>query len=616
MFQPDQLAKRRIRQIPERSKAQLEILFLAKHARSGGALDAEDGTHALYHHEMLTTLRQIGLNITTADRYEALFAKPEADFVIPLLNRGGFQNSEMLAPLLLGRHELPYLGASPILRGLSDDKHLMKHIAARLGVPTMAWAAYRIGSDAPQTPPFAAARYVVKPNASSASWGVKLCDDWRSAQDHVAALHAQKHDVIVEAWAPNIDVAVPVVGGIGPIMLPAMAYLPEGDRLLRSYEEKRGLVDVADDPLVPLNDAALCRTLEAHSRSLMSELWPFDYGRFEFRVDPVRGTVQFMEVNLSCNLWSKKTISRAAALVGIAHRALVESIVAHSLDRQGLLEEAAATRVAVSSAPRASALVLAGQREGRVDALAAAHYVSHKCLVPVAGQPLIEHVVAALAASAQIGKILISIEDASALASLSSLAALQRAGRLDFVKAQPNIAESVAVAAGGAVDMPLLITTADNVLLTPAIIAEFARGAAASDVAVALSSRDAVLAAHPEGQRRFYAFSEDAYSNCNLYWLGNPASLQAIEIFRTGGQFVKHPGRILNALGIINLICFLFGLGTLASAFGRISRRLGLRVEAVIISDGAAAIDVDNARSHGVAHTILNARADAVRRVA
>jgi D-alanine-D-alanine ligase len=599
------------------TKDQLELMFLAKHARSGGALDAEDGTHALYHHEMLTTLRDIGLNVIAADHYEAIFAKPEVDFVIPLLNRGGFQNSEMLAPLLLGRHGLPYLGASPILRGLSDDKHLMKHVAARLGVPTMAWAAYRIGSDAPQLPPFAAQRYVVKPNASSASWGVRLCDDWQCARNHVAALHAQTHDVIVEAWAPSIDVAVPVVGGVGPIMLPAMAYLPEENRLLRSYEEKRGLVAVADDPLVPLNDMALCRTLEAHSRSLMSELWPFDYGRFEFRVDPVRGTAQFMEVNLSCNLWSKKTISRAAGLVGIEHEVLIESIVAHSLDRQGMLEaRERAPRIAVSSGPRATALILAGQREGRVDALAAAHNVSHKCLVPVAGQPLIEHVVAALAASAQIGKILISIEDDKILAQLPQLAALQRAERLAFVKAQPNIAESVAAAAEGGVDMPLLITTADNVLLTSAILSEFALGAAVSDVAVALTRKEAVLAAHPEGQRRFYAFSEDAYSNCNLYWLRNTASLDAIEIFRTGGQFVKHPARILNALGIINLICFLFGFGTLRSAFGRISRRLGLRVEAVLISDGAAAIDVDNARSQSVAEVILSERADAVRRAA
>jgi D-alanine-D-alanine ligase len=42
-------------------------------------------------------------------------------------------------------------------------------------------------------------------------------------------------------------------------------------------------------------------------------------------------------VNLSCNLWSKKSISRSAATLGIEHHELVESIVAHSLWRQGLM---------------------------------------------------------------------------------------------------------------------------------------------------------------------------------------------------------------------------------------------------------------------------------------
>jgi len=49
--------------------------------------------------------------------------------------------------------------------------------------------------------------------------------------------------------------------------------------------------------------------------------------------------VQFMEVNLSCNLWSKKTISRSAASIGVDHQTLVETIIGHSLERQGLLTE-------------------------------------------------------------------------------------------------------------------------------------------------------------------------------------------------------------------------------------------------------------------------------------
>ena len=44
-----------------------------------------------------------------------------------------------------------------------------------------------------------------------------------------------------------------------------------------------------------------------------------------------------MEVNLSCNLWSRKTISRSARTLGLSHRDVVETIVAHSMGRQRLV---------------------------------------------------------------------------------------------------------------------------------------------------------------------------------------------------------------------------------------------------------------------------------------
>ena len=75
-----------------------------------------------------------------------LFEKPDVDFVFPLLNRAGFLNSEMLGPLLCTRIGLPFLGASPILRGLADDKHLAKRAAVAAGVPTAPWAIYRRGA--------------------------------------------------------------------------------------------------------------------------------------------------------------------------------------------------------------------------------------------------------------------------------------------------------------------------------------------------------------------------------------------------------------------------------------------------------------------------------------
>lgn len=328
---------RSILRIPASAKADLRIMFLAKHALGDGSHDREDGNHAVYHHELRRTLEAIGLNVVAANNYDSLFERPDVDFVIPLLNRGGFQNSEMLAPLLLARHRLPFLGAGPMLRGLSDDKHLMKVAARHHGVPTVDWAVFRQGAGALVEPSFRAERLVVKPNASSASWGLRIVDGWSAAKAHIEYLHAEGHDAIVEPWAPLIDVAVPVVGGGGSWLLPPMMYQPPDPTTPRSYEEKRALVAGGDDPLILVEDPILRARLETQTRALMTELWPFDYGRFEFRYDPASGSLHFMEVNLSCNLWSKKTISRAAAHIGVDHATLVETIVAHSMMRQGLV---------------------------------------------------------------------------------------------------------------------------------------------------------------------------------------------------------------------------------------------------------------------------------------
>ena len=335
--------------IPEWTKTSLRVLYLAKHADGSGQLDAEDGNHAIYHHEMRTTLSAIGLQLATATSYDALAAHSDCDFVIPLLNRGGFLNSEMLAPLMLTRAGTPFLGASPILRGLSDDKHLTKMVARQRGVPTAPWCAFRRGGEFCGRPPFAARRFVVKPNASSASWGLSVHDRWADVIDAVRRLHGEGHDAIVEPWTPLLDVAVPVVGGRGqaPWLLPAMVYRPHDPERPRSYEEKRSIGGIVeDDPLEPFDESCAVDQVAEYTRELVREFWPFDYGRFEYRFDPATGALSFMEVNLSCNLWSKKSISRAAALVGIDHQSLVESIVGHSLGRHGLLHNASERLVA------------------------------------------------------------------------------------------------------------------------------------------------------------------------------------------------------------------------------------------------------------------------------
>lgn len=260
------------------------------------------------------------------------------------------------------------------------------------------------------------------------------------------------------------------------------------------------------------------------------------------------------------------------------------------------------------SAEPVTAIVLAAQRDGRLDPLAAEAGVSHKCLVPIGGRPLLAHVLEALAAAGGIAAIRVSVEPGAAESLRAVAGASGELGvPVEFVAAAASITDSVYAAAAGA-DGPFVLTTADNVLLT----AEAVRRAASrlrggDDVVIALSRKEDVLSAHPQGQRRFYTFRDGAFSNCNLYGLSE-RGLATAETFREGGQFAKNPMRIARAFGFLNLVILRYGLISLDRAMRRLSRRFGVRVSALVLEDGAHAIDVDNARTYSIAAQLLERR--------
>lgn len=254
-------------------------------------------------------------------------------------------------------------------------------------------------------------------------------------------------------------------------------------------------------------------------------------------------------------------------------------------------------------------IVLAAQRKGMVNALAARFRTSHKCLVPLNGKPLISHVLLAAAQCPDLADIVVSIEPEAARTVQEVAAALGVTARI--APAQDNLADSVWLAAAGH-QGPILITTADHALLQPASLEAMRDALAWGDAAVAMAREDTVRAAHPDGQRRFYQFRDAGYSNCNLYGVAHAGALDAAEVFRGGGQFAKQAGRIIKAFGLINLILLRFRLVTLEQAMARISRRIGLRIVPVVLKDGSQAIDVDNDRTHGVAGQLLHARSIAL----
>lgn len=258
---------------------------------------------------------------------------------------------------------------------------------------------------------------------------------------------------------------------------------------------------------------------------------------------------------------------------------------------------------------KVTALIMAGKRSGVLDPLAERANVAQKCVAPVSGVPMVERVVREVAACDRVDKIRIVAHEPSEIATLPTVAKLLSEGRLSFHEGKFNIVDSVFSGAENA-QFPLMITTADNCLVTADGYAEFVDKAIAAkaDAAAALARKEDVQAADPEGQKKFYEFTDGGYSNCNTYWIGSAEALSAAEIMREGGQFVKFPRRIIKAFGFMNLVRFKMGWGTKELIFDQVSRKFGFNMVPIVMSNGEFAIDVDNFRTYEVTERLLAKR--------
>ncbi|MGH6894813.1 MAG: NTP transferase domain-containing protein, partial [Dongiaceae bacterium] len=197
-----------------------------------------------------------------------------------------------------------------------------------------------------------------------------------------------------------------------------------------------------------------------------------------------------------------------------------------------------------------NALILAGSR-GPDDPMARAAGVSHKALLPVAGVPMLLRVVEALRATVGVRRIYVCIEDARVIFQVPGLEALHRARVLETAPAAESPAASLA-AALRRIDLsqPLLVTTGDHPLLTPAILQRFLDSAPADcDLAVALAPEGVVSAAYPGAIRTFYKLGKQRFSGCNLFLARSPDAVRAADFWRRTESYRKSPLRLLWQIG-------------------------------------------------------------------
>jgi GTP:adenosylcobinamide-phosphate guanylyltransferase len=245
-------------------------------------------------------------------------------------------------------------------------------------------------------------------------------------------------------------------------------------------------------------------------------------------------------------------------------------------------------------------VILAAGR-GADDPMAKAFSVAHKCTIAIAGKPMLQWVLDALRGTVIAKPYVIVIDDANALPPASDI---------DILKAEYSAPASAIAAIRHINQFPVLITTGDHPLLTPAMINHMLQQAETSfgDVYVGLATKETITATYPETKRTYFNLGGTRVSGCNLFAVKTQAGLKLLERWQDLERNRKKPWKLVGAFGVLPILWFALGILTPQRAFGHISRKLGITVEPVFLPFAEAAIDVDKPSDHALAEAILKKR--------
>ncbi|SEQ51126.1 nucleotidyltransferase family protein [Sphingobium sp. YR768] len=255
-----------------------------------------------------------------------------------------------------------------------------------------------------------------------------------------------------------------------------------------------------------------------------------------------------------------------------------------------------------------TAILLAGARP-IPDPLAQAAGVAVKPLVPVGGEPMINRPARALLAHPAIDRVIILTQRPDLFADDPATGWLATDPRVRFETGGQGIASSLlALLEKGDLPFPILLTTADHVLLDAAMLDQFVAEATGADIAVAMVERDTLLARYPGSRRTWLKFRDGWWSGANIFWFGSDKARPVIALWQEVEQDRKKGWKILAAFGPFALLGALLRILTLRGGIARIGRKFGLTARLVAMESPEACIDADKPDDVTLIESILARR--------
>lgn len=249
------------------------------------------------------------------------------------------RNRMALAPALYTLANIPYSGADPYSKLLSQNKHLTKAFLDKLGFPTPPWVYISEPADltSMQLPEYP---LIVKPAYEGASIGM--------GPDAVVGSHSELHErvrdifqslhmpVIVEQFIIGREVKV---GFIGDKILKFQGLIedtvsdgsPMGNNFLYFDAKKQG----SHGKVVRDFNSPEFSCLKRDCESIYIHFLPIDYATFDVRMDH-KGKHYFLEINADATLHPTRTLAQCCALNGLSYKELIKGILESAFERQGI----------------------------------------------------------------------------------------------------------------------------------------------------------------------------------------------------------------------------------------------------------------------------------------
>lgn len=221
----------------------------------------------------------------------------------------------------------------------------------------------------------------------------------------------------------------------------------------------------------------------------------------------------------------------------------------------------------------------------------------------MAGRPLASWVLDALLTCDLFGEIRIISQNSARLeAELGPL--LPEGAPVTFHDSADRVADTITALVADA-KAPLLVTTSDQVLITPEILRSFIAAARGADVATGIVERHVVEAAFPGYEPTRLPFRRGAYAGANLFWIGSRRALPLIALWNSPEPNGVHYWRAALALGPLTLIGAALGLFSPDRVCARIGRGFGIQIRPVILDVPEACIAIDTVADLRLAELLL-----------